>query len=135
MQVRLLPDALQNVSGPFVYRSRTPPSHGGKRGSIPLRTTDTAEWWNEQTRRPQKAVLFGAWECNSPLGHSLAGLAGAWPTLIRSAARLDTGACNSLLRVGAGPAGGHDPGGQVRLLDPRLTAEYANRQSEQVENL
>jgi hypothetical protein len=40
-------------------------------------TPKLAKWWNKQTRGAQNAVPSKAWECNSPLGHSIAGLAGA----------------------------------------------------------
>ncbi len=50
-----------------------------------------------------------AWEFNSPLGHFIAGGAGARPAFIRPASRIDTGACNFQISapVGQRPAKPH----------------------------
>ena len=86
VQVQLLPDALKNGNGPFVYRFRTPASHAGKAGSIPARVTRNSDQVVESadTRRSERRAL-GAWEFKSPLGHlkNDAGAAGAQLALIR----------------------------------------------------
>src|SRR5215831_16828056 len=68
------------------------------------------KWWNLADTRGSEPRAFAAWEFDSPLGHCSCRRAGARPALIR----LD------------GPA---------RYRGLQLTAEYANRQSGQVESL
>ena len=109
-------------------------------GSIPIRVTDnlknTAKWRKQQTRDAQNVVSIWAWECKSPLGYFIAGATGVQPAFIRlvRSARyrdLQLDADGPVLSgVSYAPPAGCNP----RIRHLKMTG-YANRQSEQAENL
>ena len=45
------------IDGPFVYRSRTPPFHGGEMGSIPVRSTKNGELYRRGSGTDCKSVV------------------------------------------------------------------------------
>ena len=112
---------------------RDPQSRG--MGSIPIRVTDTAKWWNWDTRDVQTVVPARACEFDSRLGYFIADAAGAQLAFIRpvSPARYR----DLQLRVGQRPAEPHKfrPPGATPGSATCVTTRYANRQSGHVESV
>ena len=116
-------------------RMRDPHSRG--MGSIPIRVTDIAKWRNRYTRDAQNVVSARTCEFDPRLGYlNIAGATGVQLAFIRPvrSARyrdLQLDADGPVLSgVSYAPPAGCDP--RIRYLN--LTG-YANRQSEQAENL
>ena len=71
----------RNMARSFNGRMRDPQSRDT--GSIPVRATDMAKWWNWDTRGAQNAVPARACEFDSRLGYFIADAAGAQLAFIR----------------------------------------------------